>query len=96
MNNHHEAKQAYRFRYVLRYTTWVWSDKELSNHKVDRQWSVPMAWMGAFILWVMREQWFVKGDLLDSVTGKVLYHVRLAGLIFGDGRAHLVAGAPSD
>lgn len=87
---------AHRFRYVLRYITWVWDGKETANIQVERAWSVPFLWLAALILWVRREAWFMGGSVTDAMTGRTLYHVYLAGIMLGDGRAHVGHGRAPD
>lgn len=89
---HLHAEGPSRFRYALRYTTFVWNDDQLRNVQTERKLSVPFLWMGWLLMQIRREAWFMGGSLKDTQTGDTLYHINLAGNIMGDGRAHVVAG----
>lgn len=92
MNNKIRTTSAHRFRYVLHYTTWVWSTSLTKNTPVERVWSVPFLWLAVLIMSVRCQAWFMGGSVVDTLTGNTLYHINLEGNILGDGRAHLVAG----
>lgn len=96
MNGNNNLPSSHRYRYVLRYITWVWHDVQKRNLPVERAWSVPFLWLAVLIMWFRREAWFKGGSVVDSLTGSTLYHIHLAGNIFGDGRAHLVQGPSPD